>query len=64
MHHFGAIMNAPQIRERFDKLGVWEKVGQRAPHKPLLLLFALGRWVSGDRSDIPFVVVNSELTNC
>src|SRR5207237_1392947 len=32
----------------FSRLRVWERDGQRAPHKPLLVLLTLGRWVRGD----------------
>lgn len=33
------------VRKRFRVLGVWQRAGERAPHKPLLVLYALGRWV-------------------
>src|SRR5262249_37279885 len=36
------------------RLNVWSRGGQRAPHKPLLALYALGRWSRGDRGEIPF----------
>lgn len=32
---------------RFDALNVWKQGDQRAPHKPLLVLYALGRWQQG-----------------
>jgi putative restriction endonuclease len=38
----------------FDALNVWSRGDQRAPHKPLLVLYALGRWSRGDTADIPF----------
>lgn len=40
------------VRDRFRKIGVWERGDERAPHKPLLLLYAIGhlerkkRWIS------------------
>lgn len=30
-------------------LNIWKRGSQRAPHKPLLLLYALGRWSNGQR---------------
>jgi putative restriction endonuclease len=50
------------ILERFDKLNVWSRGDQRAPHKPLLVLYALGRWTRGETNDIPFREVEPTLT--
>jgi putative restriction endonuclease len=50
------------ILERFDELNVWSRGGERAVNKPLLLLYALGRWSQGDQGDIPFREVNEKLT--
>ena len=36
------------IRARFARLNTWQRAGVRAPHKPLLLLFALGRVLRGE----------------
>ena len=30
-------------------LNIWKRGSQRAPHKPLLLLYALGKWSNGQR---------------
>jgi len=30
-------------------LNIWKRGAQRAPHKPLLLLYALGKWANGQR---------------
>ncbi len=30
------------LRDRLEKFGVWKRNGERAPHKPLLILLALG----------------------
>jgi putative restriction endonuclease len=41
-----------EVRDRFEDLTVWKRGSQRAPHKPLLVLYALGelergtRWIS------------------
>ncbi len=36
-------MNAAELIERIKKLSIWKKGDQRAPHKPLLILYALGQ---------------------
>ncbi|MFC5700717.1 phosphorothioated DNA-binding restriction endonuclease [Cohnella faecalis] len=36
-------MNDEELRKRIANLSIWKKNGQRAPHKPLLLLFALAQ---------------------
>src|SRR5688572_19120700 len=40
-------MSIDTVLQRFDDLGVWKQGDQRAPHKPLLVLYALGRWQRG-----------------
>lgn len=40
-------MDPGSILRRFDELNVWKQGEQRAPHKPLLVLYALGRWQHG-----------------
>jgi putative restriction endonuclease len=50
------------ILSQFDGLNVWSRGGQRAPHKPLLVLYALGRWQRGDEGDIPYREVDRDLT--
>jgi putative restriction endonuclease len=41
------------ILTRFDELNTWRQGDQRAPHKPLLVLYALGRWQQGESVTIP-----------
>jgi putative restriction endonuclease len=55
-------MSHALILTEFDGLNVWCRGGQRAPHKPLLVLYALGRWQRGDEGDIPFREVDRDLT--
>ena len=50
------------VLNRFDKLNVWSRGDQRAPHKPLLVLYALGKWTRGEKADIPFKHVDADLT--
>jgi putative restriction endonuclease len=40
-------MSGNDILTRFDKLNIWKQGNQRAPNKPLLVLYALGRWQQG-----------------
>jgi putative restriction endonuclease len=56
------MMTHAEVLKLFDELGVWRRGDQRAPHKPLLVLYALGRWCGGDRDDIPFRVVDRDVT--
>jgi putative restriction endonuclease len=55
-------MDRAAILQQFDRLNVWSRGGQRAPHKPLLVLYALGRWARAERGDIPFREVDRDLT--
>jgi putative restriction endonuclease len=45
-------MAGESIPQQFDQLSTWSRGDQRAPHKPLLILYALGRWAAGNRDDI------------
>ena len=63
MHHFSAVaryhavaasvelfvitMTKEEFLKRLDQIRVWKHSGRRAPHKPLLLLLALGRVLAG-----------------
>ncbi|MCF8039766.1 MAG: hypothetical protein K9K79_10670 [Desulfohalobiaceae bacterium] len=51
-------MNPEAIRQRIDRLNVWKQGGQRAPHKPLLLLYALGRCLRGKGRLISYTECN------
>ena len=41
-------MNPDELLERFLTLQIWSANGQRAPHKPLLALWAIGRCLRGE----------------
>jgi putative restriction endonuclease len=49
------------ILKRFENLSVWKKGDQRAPHKPLLALYALGRCMRGEPRLVQFGVVDDAL---
>lgn len=50
------------IRKHFEDLTVWKRGTQRAPHKPLLVLYALGE-LERNRRWIPFSAVNEDLAD-
>jgi putative restriction endonuclease len=51
------------LLDRFATLNVWSRGDQRAPHKPLLVLFALGRWCRGEQSAVAFKDAEGDLTD-
>jgi putative restriction endonuclease len=55
-------MDSKSVLHLFDKLNVWSRGDQRAPHKPLLVLYALGQWSRGEKTEIPFKQVDADLT--
>lgn len=50
------------ILKQFRDLNVWRRGDERAPHKPLLVLLALGRLQSGCPRLLPFDEIESPLT--
>ena len=55
-------MTNPDTLAKFDALNVWKRGDQRAPHKPLLVLYALGRWQQGE-TEIRFESAAPTLTS-
>jgi putative restriction endonuclease len=51
------------ILKLFDELTIWQSGDQRAPHKPLLVLYALGRLARGGPAEIPFAEAATDLTD-
>ena len=51
----------PSLRQRLGALRLWRSRGQRAPHKPLLLLWAFGRCLRGEERLAPYPVVETAL---
>jgi putative restriction endonuclease len=41
-------MQPNKLREKLNSIKMWQRGGERAPHKPLLLLYALGRLTHGE----------------
>lgn len=54
-------MERAEIEKRFRHINVWKRGHQRAPHKPLLLLYALGRYAGGGERLIPYAEIDQEL---
>jgi len=44
-----------------DRIIVWKRGDERAPHKPLLVLYALAKCLRGDARMVPFDVVDEDL---
>jgi putative restriction endonuclease len=57
----GPAMNKDEIRESFSNIKVGRSEGVKAPHKPLLILFALGKCSHGEERLISYHEVKWEL---
>jgi putative restriction endonuclease len=55
-------MNSYDLKERINNLSIWKKGDQRAPHKPLLILFALGQLQADKPRFISYEVTREKLT--
>lgn len=55
-------MNRNELKERIEKLSIWKKGEQRAPHKPLLILYALGRLQDSSPQFLSYQEVRGKLT--
>ena len=55
-------MTPDEVLDAFCRLKKGSRAGQRLPHKPLLVLLALGRWANGDHGPIPFAGVEKKLS--
>jgi putative restriction endonuclease len=55
-------MNSFELKDRINNLSIWKKGDQRAPHKPLLILFALGQLQADKPRFISYEVTREKLT--
>ncbi len=56
------MLSRDDILHAFDRISVWTRGSQRAPHKPLLILLALGALARGAPNAFPFRQVDPKLT--
>ena len=55
-------MTRETLHRKLDELNVWKRGNERAPHKPLLLLLAMGRAVRGEERLVSFREIEAPLT--
>jgi putative restriction endonuclease len=54
-------MQPDELREKLNTIKMWQRGGERAPHKPLLLLYALGRLTRGEPRLMRYEQVKDDL---
>jgi predicted restriction endonuclease len=54
-------MTRDEILAAFDRIRVWQQGDRRAVHKPLLVLFALGRLLRGEAPLVEFAGIEDKL---
>ncbi len=56
-------MERQEIIRKFQDIIVWGQKGERAPHKPLLILYAIGKLLRGEDKLISYADIEEDLTN-
>ena len=56
-------LDRKEITRKFESLRVWQRGDERAPHKPLLILYAIGRLLQGAQRLLPYSEVDEKLGN-
>ena len=56
-------MNQDDFLNRLSRIKVWKSGGRRAPHKPLLILYSLGRLQQGKARLVPYSEIETDLTS-
>ena len=54
-------MSLQELLEKFSKIKVWKRGSQRAPHKPLLILYAIGRLLRQEPRLVSYEEVDQEI---
>ena len=56
-------MDRESVVQKFENLRLWKRGDQRAPHKPLLVLYAIGKLLQGEDRLLPYSEVDEKLGN-
>ncbi|MGG3471343.1 phosphorothioated DNA-binding restriction endonuclease [Neobacillus pocheonensis] len=56
-------MNGNELKQNIQNISIWKKGDQRAPHNPLLLLYALGKIQNEVDRFLPYKEVKEKLTS-
>ena len=54
-------MDRESVLQKFDTLRLWQRGDERAPHKPLLVLYAIGKLLRGENRLVPFTEIDENL---
>ncbi len=54
-------MKSEELLHKISNIRTWKKKDERAPHKPLLILYMLGKLLNEDKRLIPYETIKSEL---
>lgn len=56
-------MTSKELLRRFKNVRIWKSNGNRAPHKPLLILLALRYLINENQEKISYATIENELSN-
>lgn len=56
-------MERREILQRFQNLNIWKRGEERAPHKPLFVLYAIGKLLRGEGRIISYADIEEDLKN-
>ena len=56
-------MDSIELKQKIDNLTVWKKGDQRAPHKPLLILYALGQLQNKNKRFLSYEEIKEPMKN-
>ena len=56
-------MDRKSVIQKFKTLNLWQRGGKRAPHKPLLVLYTIGKLLQGENRLLPYSEIDENLGN-